>query len=247
MRLTSQFTRMAAPFSKQKIVQNPVNLHRVWMKRLAIPTFGLAYYAFMPGNLNQKDEKNWEQQLREEIQPVQLAPLQQNFWTKLQNAIIHLLRFMQLLVIFTPTIILSPLLLFESTQDYWFSLFVKAVERSGVVFIKAFQYLSHRRDIIGQDLADKFAYLRENAPTHSFETTREYFKKYYGKNIEDIFEEFDPVPIASGSVSQVYQGKYKGKKVAVKVRHPNVDKHIERDVNLLFFFSYLASFISPAM
>ena len=33
----------------------------------------------------------------------------------------------------------------------------------------------------------------------------------------------------------------------MKVRHPNVDKHIERDVNLLFFFSYLASFISPAM
>lgn len=35
--------------------------------------------------------------------------------------------------------------------------------------------------------------------------------------------------------------------MAVKVRHPNVDKHIERDVNLLFFLSYLASFISPTM
>ena len=55
------------------------------------------------------------------------------------------------------------------------------------------------------------------------------------------------MPIASGSVSQVYQAKYKGKKVAVKVRHPNVDKNIERDVHLMFFFSYLASFISPAM
>lgn len=150
-------------------------------------------------------------------------------------------------MIFSPSIILSPLLLFKKTQDYWLKLFVKAVERSGVVFIKAFQYLSHRRDIIGPDLADKFEYLRENAPTHDFETTKEYFKKSYGKKIEDIFEEFDPVPIASGSVSQVYRAKYKGKKVAVKVRHPNVDKHIERDVNLLFFMSYLASFISPAM
>lgn len=35
--------------------------------------------------------------------------------------------------------------------------------------------------------------------------------------------------------------------MAVKVRHPDVDKYIERDVNLLFFLSYLASFISPAM
>ena len=31
------------------------------------------------------------------------------------------------------------------------------------------------------------------------------------------------------------------------MRHPNVDKYIERDINLLFFLSYLASFISPAM
>jgi predicted unusual protein kinase regulating ubiquinone biosynthesis (AarF/ABC1/UbiB family) len=154
---------------------------------------------------------------------------------------------MELLLIFAPSILLSPLLLFKKTQNFWLDIFVKAVERSGVVFIKAFQYLSHRRDIIGPELADKFEYLREKAPTHSFETTREYFRKSYGREIEDIFDEFDPVPVASGSVSQVYRAKYKGKKVAVKVRHPNVDKYIERDVNLLFFMSYLASFVSPAM
>jgi predicted unusual protein kinase regulating ubiquinone biosynthesis (AarF/ABC1/UbiB family) len=45
----------------------------------------------------------------------------------------------------------------------------------------------------------------------------------------------------------VYRAQYKGKKVAIKVRHPNVDKYIERDINLLFFLSYLASFFSPAM
>jgi predicted unusual protein kinase regulating ubiquinone biosynthesis (AarF/ABC1/UbiB family) len=39
---------------------------------------------------------------------------------------------------------------------------------------------------------------------------------------------------------------YKGKKVAVKVRHPGVDKYIERDINILFFISYLASFLSAS-
>lgn len=59
-----------------------------------------------------------------------------------------------------PTILLSPLLFFESTKNFWMDCFVKAVERSGVVFIKAFQYMSHRRDIIGPELANKFEYLR---------------------------------------------------------------------------------------
>lgn len=53
------------------------------------------------------------------------------------------------MLIFTPPILLSPLLFFEGTRDYWRDVLVKAVERAGVVFIKAFQYLSHRRDIIG--------------------------------------------------------------------------------------------------
>ena len=47
-------------------------------------------------------------------------------------------------------------------------------------------------------------------------------------------------------MSQVYRAIYKGKKVAVKVRHPEVDKYIERDIDILFFLSYLASFISPS-
>ena len=41
-------------FAKNKPTPAPLNLHRLWIKRLAAPTFGLAYYAFMPGNLNQK-------------------------------------------------------------------------------------------------------------------------------------------------------------------------------------------------
>jgi predicted unusual protein kinase regulating ubiquinone biosynthesis (AarF/ABC1/UbiB family) len=50
--------------------------------------------------------------------------------------------------------------MFESTKKFWMDCFVKSVERAGVVFIKAFQYLSHRRDIIGADLATKFEHLR---------------------------------------------------------------------------------------
>ena len=37
--------------------------------------------------------------------------------------------------------------------------------------IKAAQYVSHRRDLVGQELADKFFALREGAPMHSWDET----------------------------------------------------------------------------
>lgn len=73
------------------------------------------------------------------------------------------------------------------------------------------------------------------------------FLESYGKDVSEIFEEFDPVPIASGSVSQVYKAKYHGRKVAVKVRHPGVDTYIERDVELLFTISKIGSFFSKSL
>lgn len=52
------------------------------------------------------------------------------------------------------------------------------------------------------------------------------------------------MPIASGSVSQVYKAKYHGRKVAVKVRHPDVDKYIQRDIDLLFRISRICGYFN---
>lgn len=71
-----------------------------------------------------------------------------------------LLRFLHLAMIFVPVALLLPLRLFEMTDRLWCWLFMNAIERAGVVWIKAFQYLSHRRDIIGDRLAGHLVQLR---------------------------------------------------------------------------------------
>ncbi len=54
-------------------------------------------------------------------------------------------------------------------------------------------------------------------------------------------------PIASGSVGQVYQARFKGKSVAVKVRHPNVENNINRDLEMIFRLTgFLSSWVSKA-
>lgn len=156
----------------------------------------------------------------------------------------YIYRFLELGVIFAPTMLCLPLCLFDSTRGWWMSIFLSAIQRAGVVWIKTFQYLSHRRDIIGEEMAAKFEVLRENSPQHEFSGTVETIERVYGKSIDQLFESFDPVPVASGSVSQVYSAVLHGNKVAVKVRHPKVGKNLVRDIDLMFkisgFFSYFS-------
>ena len=48
---------------------------------------------------------------------------------------------------------------------------VRGIEKSGSLLVKGAQYLSHRKDIIEQEVIDKMALLREQAPIHSFQDT----------------------------------------------------------------------------
>lgn len=135
--------------------------HNHWSlaRRISLPL--LASCAYMPASVHLQDDEKQSKMLpkpspQEEGDESKLIAKPQSLLSRLWSIFIHLVRFCQLMVIFTPTILLSPLLLFKRTEGYWMDVFVKAIERSGVVFIKAFQYLSHRRDMIGPELAAKF-------------------------------------------------------------------------------------------
>ena len=128
-----------------------------------MPLLGVGYMMFMPvsyslseniDNNNKEVVTNAEQ--RHASKNVAKISILHRFW----DIMSHIVRFFHLLLIFSPPIFLLPLLFFKKTQEYWMDIFVTSVERAGVVFIKAFQYLSHRRDIIGNELASKFEHLR---------------------------------------------------------------------------------------
>jgi len=99
-------------------------------------------------------------------------------------------RILELTWIFLPSLICLPLYLFQSTKHYWIDIFLSAVKRAGIVWIKAFQYLSHRGDIIGEDLAKRFSVLRDHAPTHTLEVTKKTIEKAFGKPVEQVFDSF---------------------------------------------------------
>lgn len=129
----------------------------------------LMYYnCIFPFSLPTKEEPKGESVAPVTVNP-KLIENPKTVWEKFKSSLAHFVRFFHLIAIFLPSILALPLRLFKTTEKMWLRIFVSSVERAGVVWIKAFQYLSHRRDVIGPEMADGFTHLRENAPQHSFE------------------------------------------------------------------------------
>lgn len=115
-----------------------------------------------------------------------------------------------------------------------------ALEELGPTFVKLGQILSTRYDILPQDVVDELSLLQDQVKEFQFEIAKGIFKKELSKDIEDVFEKFDPTPIASASIGQVYQGKLKnGEWVVLKIQRPNIKKKIDNDLQILFDVSKL--------
>ena len=88
--------------------------------------------------------------------------------------------------------------------------------------------------MFSEALSDKFQHLREHCKTHTLEETNVMFKQEFGKYLSEVFDKFEEVPIASGSIGQVYKASIGGEDFVVKVRHPGVKEMINKDLSILF-------------
>ncbi len=109
-----------------------------------------------------------------------------------------------------------------------------ALERLGPIFVKFGQVLSTRRDLIPPDIADQLAGLQDRVPPFPAEQSRALVEKAFSRRIDEVFERFDPEPVASASIAQVHFGAlHDGREVAVKVLRPGMLTVIDQDLSLL--------------
>lgn len=154
-------------------------------------------------------------------------------------------RFCVLWMLFTPALMLAPLALgLGWGRVVWTELVRWTLEHAGPAFIKWGQWGATRPDLLPVDLCRSLEHLHNQAPEHSFRHTRKEVEASFGMRLEELFLEFDPVPVASGSIAQVHKARLGevaaaatqlpvGSWVAVKVRHPHVQTLMERDFTLM--------------
>ncbi|MFA9271306.1 MAG: ABC1 kinase family protein [Baekduiaceae bacterium] len=99
-----------------------------------------------------------------------------------------------------------------------------------------------------EDFQAKLAELRDAAPKVSFKEMRKVIEGEYGEKIDEVFETFDPVPIAAASIGQVYKARlHDGRDVAVKVQYPGIGAAVRADMQNLGLILRLMKSVAPGL
>jgi predicted unusual protein kinase regulating ubiquinone biosynthesis (AarF/ABC1/UbiB family) len=99
-----------------------------------------------------------------------------------------------------------------------------------------------------EEFQAKLAELRDAAPKVSFKDMKKVLEGEYEDKLDEVFETFDPVPIAAASIGQVYRARlHDGRDVAVKVQYPGVAEAVRADMQNLGLILRLMKSVAPGL
>ncbi len=116
------------------------------------------------------------------------------------------------------------------------------IQDLGPSFIKLGQIVSTRPDLIPADVISELKKLQDQVAPVAFEQIKTQIEAELGSPLEQLFEVFDPEPLASASVGQVHRARLRTedgvlREVAIKVQRPGIKAIIERDLDLLYLLA----------
>ena len=139
---------------------------------------------------------------------------------------------------------------------------VKLCRTNAGVYIKIGQHLANLDYIVPQEYIDGLSCLLDDAPQSSYDNVCQVVQEDLGGTPNELFDNFDPEPIASASLAQVHVAydKITGRKLAVKVQHKGLRETCRGDLLALttvvhtldffledFNFSWIADEIAPQL
>ena len=114
-----------------------------------------------------------------------------------------------------------------------------ACEELGPIFVKVGQIFSTRPDRLPEPLVMELKKLPSQVAPQPYEKIEPVLLKDFGCPLDEIFAELGQVPIAAGSLGQVYKGQLhsNGEWVVVKVQRADVRKIISSDLEIIGWFA----------
>lgn len=110
---------------------------------------------------------------------------------------------------------------------------LKLFQKNGGIYIKLGQHIAALEHILPLEYSMTMSVLQNQAPTSSLEDVAAVIKEdLKGQTIEELFSEFDIIPLGAASLAQVHRGRLRenGKEVAIKVQHHRLQAFVDMDM-----------------
>lgn len=122
-----------------------------------------------------------------------------------------------------------------------------ALESFGPVAIKLGQVLSTRADIFGGQFAQDLSHLKDRLPPFPTAVARAEIERELGRPVESLYATFGE-PVAAASIAQAHEATMlDGRRVAVKVLRPGIERRVDSDSRVLLMVAGLVErLIVPA-
>ncbi|MFN8283890.1 MAG: AarF/ABC1/UbiB kinase family protein [Chitinophagales bacterium] len=99
--------------------------------------------------------------------------------------------------------------------------------------LKIAQLISMDNGLLPKQFTEKFAKAQNSAMALSTPLVMNTFKKYVGKNPNELYDTFNLNAVHAASIGQVHEATKDGKKLAVKMQYPGVADSIHSDLNMV--------------
>jgi predicted unusual protein kinase regulating ubiquinone biosynthesis (AarF/ABC1/UbiB family) len=115
----------------------------------------------------------------------------------------------------------------------------------GPTFIKLAQVFAARADILPEPYLSAIGTLTDQVPPLPPGVAERVVREELGRDVGQVFERFEPEPLAAASLGQVHRAMYAGREVVVKVLRPGVEELVGEDLDVSFRILFLLNLLFP--
>lgn len=112
---------------------------------------------------------------------------------------------------------------------------LRAIQALQGLYIKVGQLISILSNVLPEEFRGGLETLQDRVPPRPLSEIEQRIREEFGgKTTAELFQDFEPLPLAAASIGQVHRAKLRdGRLVAVKVQYPDIDAVVHADLRTL--------------